>query len=55
MWTERAQAAQRHGELESTESWYAADGQPITLAHLVRTTTRRWSHCAASRAYRAGR
>ena len=35
MWTERAQAAQRRGELELTESWYAADGQPITLAYLV--------------------
>ncbi|GGQ67403.1 hypothetical protein GCM10010280_11940 [Streptomyces pilosus] len=35
MWTERAQAAQRRGELELTESWYAADGQPITLACLV--------------------
>lgn len=35
MWTERAQAAQRRGELELTESWYAADGQPITLAHLI--------------------
>lgn len=35
MWTERAQAAQRRGELEPTESWYAADGQPITLAYLV--------------------
>ncbi|MFJ6635738.1 hypothetical protein ACIQMR_30710 [Streptomyces sp. NPDC091376] len=34
-WTERAQAAQRRGELELTESWYAADGQPITLAHLI--------------------
>jgi hypothetical protein len=34
-WTKRAQAAQRRGELELTESWYAADGQPITLAHLV--------------------
>ncbi|MEU1893890.1 hypothetical protein [Streptomyces pristinaespiralis] len=34
-WTERAQAAQRRGELELTESWYAADGQPITLAHLT--------------------
>ncbi|MBT2527540.1 hypothetical protein J7E91_19450 [Streptomyces sp. ISL-99] len=34
-WTERAQAAQRRGELELTESWYAADGQPITLAYLV--------------------
>ncbi|MEU0844018.1 hypothetical protein ABZ370_31705 [Streptomyces sp. NPDC005962] len=35
MWTERAQAAQRRGELELTESWYAADGQPISLAYLV--------------------
>ncbi|MEU6182779.1 hypothetical protein [Streptomyces coeruleorubidus] len=35
MWTERAQAAQKRGELELTESWYAADGQPITLAYLV--------------------
>ncbi|MCG0285420.1 hypothetical protein [Streptomyces sp. PSAA01] len=35
MWTETAQAAQRRGALELTESWYAADGQPITLAHLV--------------------
>ncbi len=35
IWTERAQAAQRRGELELTESWYAADGQPITLAYLV--------------------
>ncbi|MEU5800006.1 hypothetical protein ABZ773_05930 [Streptomyces sp. NPDC047804] len=34
-WTERAQAAQRRGELELTESWHAADGQPITLACLV--------------------
>lgn len=35
MWTERAQAAQQRGELDRTESWYAAGGQPITLAHLV--------------------
>ncbi|MDX3161958.1 hypothetical protein PV369_42045 [Streptomyces scabiei] len=35
MWTEMAQAAQQRGELERTESWYAADGQPIPLAHLV--------------------
>lgn len=35
MWTERAIAAQQRGELEPTESWYAADGQPITLAHLI--------------------
>ncbi|MGW4160375.1 hypothetical protein [Streptomyces sp. SS162] len=35
MWTELARAAQRRGELQLTESWYAADGQPITLAYLV--------------------
>ncbi|MFD4479421.1 hypothetical protein ACFWPU_25350 [Streptomyces sp. NPDC058471] len=35
MWTEKAHAAHRRGELELTESWYAADGQPIALAHLV--------------------
>ncbi|WP_405928101.1 hypothetical protein OG554_05270 [Streptomyces griseus] len=35
MWTDLAVAAQRRGELELTESWYAADGQPITLAYLV--------------------
>ncbi|AXG80765.1 hypothetical protein [Streptomyces paludis] len=35
MWTELAQAAQKRGELELTESWYAADGRPITLARLV--------------------
>ncbi|MEN8654414.1 hypothetical protein ABCR94_28405 [Streptomyces sp. 21So2-11] len=34
-WTERAQAARRRGELDLIESWYAADGQPITLAYLV--------------------
>ncbi|MET9104997.1 hypothetical protein [Streptomyces zhihengii] len=34
-WTEKAQAAQQRGELDLIESWYAADGQPITLAHLV--------------------
>ncbi|MEV5605480.1 hypothetical protein AB0L33_28965 [Streptomyces sp. NPDC052299] len=34
-WTDMAVAAQRRGELELTESWYAADGQPITLAYLV--------------------
>ncbi|MFF6882627.1 hypothetical protein ACFY9F_05510 [Streptomyces sp. NPDC012421] len=34
-WTELARAAQRRGELQLTESWYAADGQPITLAYLV--------------------
>lgn len=34
-WTERAQAAHRRGELDLIESWYAADGRPITLAYLV--------------------
>ncbi|MFJ6017265.1 hypothetical protein [Streptomyces sp. NPDC092952] len=34
-WAERARAAQLRGDLELTESWYAADGQPITLAYLV--------------------
>ncbi|MFI7351984.1 hypothetical protein ACIBSR_37730 [Streptomyces sp. NPDC049936] len=34
-WTEKAQAAQRRGELDLIESWYAADGQPVTLAYLV--------------------
>lgn len=34
-WTAAAQAAQRRGELEPAESWYAADGQQITLAHLI--------------------
>ncbi|MFC9856243.1 MULTISPECIES: hypothetical protein [unclassified Streptomyces] len=34
-WTEMAVTAQRRGELELIESWYAADGQPITLAYLV--------------------
>ncbi|MER6531633.1 hypothetical protein [Streptomyces sp. NPDC001508] len=34
MWTEMAQAAQRRGELDLIESWYAADGHAITLAHL---------------------
>ncbi|CAL9631599.1 hypothetical protein [Streptomyces sp. enrichment culture] len=35
LWTDRARAAQTRGALELTESWYAADGQPITLAYLV--------------------
>ncbi|MFD5453873.1 hypothetical protein [Streptomyces olivaceus] len=34
-WTEKAQAAQQRGELALFESWYAADGRPITLAYLV--------------------
>ncbi|MER7851376.1 hypothetical protein ABTZ98_02305 [Streptomyces bacillaris] len=33
-WTEMAMATQRRGALELTESWYAADGQQITLAYL---------------------
>ncbi|MFJ4973247.1 hypothetical protein [Streptomyces sp. NPDC088755] len=35
LWTEKAVAAQRRGELDLTESWYAADWHPITLAYLV--------------------
>ncbi|CAM5570662.1 hypothetical protein [Streptomyces aurantiogriseus] len=35
MWTDTARAAQRRGELDLIESWYAADGRPITLAHLI--------------------
>ncbi|MFF3979732.1 hypothetical protein [Streptomyces sp. NPDC001828] len=35
MWTEMAQAAHKRGELELTESWHTADGQPIFLADLV--------------------
>ncbi|MFE9407428.1 hypothetical protein ACFYN0_01290 [Streptomyces sp. NPDC006704] len=34
-WTAMVQDAQRRGELQLAESWYAADGQPITLAYLV--------------------
>ncbi|MBZ3904431.1 hypothetical protein [Streptomyces griseiscabiei] len=34
-WTDMAHAAQRRGELELLESWYAADGRSITLAHLA--------------------
>ncbi|MFL0025929.1 hypothetical protein ACJBCE_23700 [Streptomyces sp. NBUL23] len=34
-WTEMAVVAQRKGALELIESWYTADGQPITLAYLV--------------------
>ncbi|MFG2707381.1 hypothetical protein [Streptomyces sp. NPDC048386] len=39
MWTETAQAAQRRGELDLIESWYAADGRPITLAYLIEDDT----------------
>lgn len=39
MWTERAQTAQRRGELDLIESWYAADGRRITLAYLVEDDT----------------
>ncbi|MFE0087664.1 hypothetical protein [Streptomyces sp. NPDC058991] len=35
MWTARAQSAQLRGALDLIESWYAADGRPITLAYLV--------------------
>ncbi|MFF3460310.1 hypothetical protein ACFYXH_39710 [Streptomyces sp. NPDC002730] len=39
MWTEMAQAAQRRGELDLIESWYAADGRRITLAYLIEDDT----------------
>lgn len=39
MWTDRAQAAQRRGELELMESWYAVDGRRITVADLVEDET----------------
>ncbi|MBT2509201.1 hypothetical protein J7I98_25620 [Streptomyces sp. ISL-98] len=39
MWTEMAHSAQRGGELDLIESWYAADGRPITLAYLVEDDT----------------
>ncbi|MGQ4480255.1 hypothetical protein [Streptomyces sp. SAS_276] len=39
MWTEMAQAAQLRRELDLIESWYAADGRLITLAHLVEDDT----------------
>ncbi|MER7026235.1 hypothetical protein [Streptomyces ramulosus] len=35
-WTGLAQAARRRGDLELVESWYAADGQQITLAYLAK-------------------
>lgn len=35
MWAGVAQAARRRSELDLIESWYAADGQPITLAYLI--------------------
>ncbi|MFJ7997492.1 hypothetical protein ACIQ7D_10150 [Streptomyces sp. NPDC096310] len=38
-WTEKAQAAQQRGELDLIESWWAADGQRITLAYLVEEDT----------------
>ncbi|MFB7630512.1 hypothetical protein ACFC0M_06125 [Streptomyces sp. NPDC056149] len=38
-WTEKAHHAQRRGELELIESWYAADGRRITLAYLVEGDT----------------
>ncbi|MFF4361533.1 hypothetical protein [Streptomyces sp. NPDC001604] len=39
MWTERAQAARRRGELDLIESWYAADGRLVTLAYLIEDDT----------------
>lgn len=38
-WTEKAQAAQRRGELDLIESWYVADGRRITLAYLIEDDT----------------
>ncbi|WP_367435083.1 hypothetical protein [Streptomyces celluloflavus] len=38
-WTQKAQAAQRRGELDLIESWYIADGRRITLAYLVEEDT----------------
>ncbi|MGW2046207.1 hypothetical protein ACWCPF_13630 [Streptomyces sp. NPDC001858] len=35
LWTDMAHAAQRRGELDLIESWYAVDGRLITLAHLI--------------------
>ncbi|MER6566970.1 hypothetical protein ABT288_12425 [Streptomyces sp. NPDC001093] len=35
LWTEKARAARRRGELDPIESWYAADGRLVTLAYLV--------------------
>lgn len=34
-WTQWVQAARNRGALSLTESWYAADGRQVTLAHLV--------------------
>ncbi|BDH07211.1 hypothetical protein [Streptomyces seoulensis] len=34
-WTEAAAAARRRGDLDLIESWYAADGRLISLAHLI--------------------
>ncbi|MEU6243980.1 hypothetical protein [Streptomyces sp. NPDC047024] len=34
-WTEAARAAQRGDDLDLIESWYAADGRLITIAHLI--------------------
>ncbi|MCQ9185468.1 hypothetical protein KMT30_41880, partial [Streptomyces sp. IBSBF 2953] len=39
VWTERAQAARRRGELDLIESWYVADGRRITLAYLIEDDT----------------
>ncbi|WP_051852058.1 hypothetical protein [Streptomyces sp. NRRL F-5650] len=35
LWTDRAHAAWRRGDLDATEAWYSADNELITLAHLV--------------------
>lgn len=35
LWTDEVRAARRRGELDPIESWYAADGRLITLAHVI--------------------
>ncbi|MFE1197281.1 hypothetical protein ACFW6E_31710 [Streptomyces olivaceoviridis] len=39
LWTAKARAARRRGELDPIESWYAADGRLITVAYLVEDDT----------------
>ncbi|MFF5537832.1 hypothetical protein ACFY71_36125 [Streptomyces cinerochromogenes] len=39
LWTAKAHAARRRGELDPIESWYAADGRLITVAYLVEDDT----------------
>ncbi|MEU3502490.1 hypothetical protein ABZ726_17595 [Streptomyces hundungensis] len=35
LWTDRAQAAWRRGDLDADDVWYSADNELITVAHLV--------------------